>query len=68
MTADLQLFGGDSHSKTLREHRNRYEIIDPELLVILNTKFRKSTKRDIIQKRHSQATVTFLMDNLESKI
>ncbi|MGJ5628944.1 hypothetical protein [Nostoc sp. CALU 1950] len=54
MTADLQLFCGDSHSKTLREHRNRYEIIDRELFVTLNTKFRKSTKRAMIQKRHSR--------------
>ena len=53
-TADLQLFAGDSHSKTLRERRNSYEIIDRELFVTLNTKFRKSTKRAMIQKRHSR--------------
>ncbi|MFW9262558.1 hypothetical protein A4S05_31015 [Nostoc sp. KVJ20] len=49
MTAGLQLFASDSHSKTLREHRNRYEIINPELFMTLNTEFRKSTKRDIFR-------------------
>ncbi|MEH2390392.1 MAG: hypothetical protein V7K21_01530 [Nostoc sp.] len=32
-TADLELFAGDSRSETLRERRNRYEIIDGELFV-----------------------------------
>jgi len=31
--ADLELFAGDSRSETLRERRNRYEIIDGELFV-----------------------------------
>ncbi|MEH2139797.1 hypothetical protein [Nostoc sp.] len=30
-TDDLELFAGDSHSETLRERKNRYEIIDGEL-------------------------------------
>lgn len=32
-TADLELFAGDSRFETLRERRNRYEIIDGELFV-----------------------------------
>ncbi len=33
MTADLELFAGDSRSETFSECRNRYEIIDGELFV-----------------------------------
>lgn len=33
-TDDLELFASDSRSETLRERRNRYEIIDGELFVI----------------------------------
>ncbi len=32
-TADLELLAGDSRSETLRERRNRYEIIDGKLFV-----------------------------------
>lgn len=32
-TADLEFFASDSRSETLRERRNRYEIIDGELFV-----------------------------------
>ncbi|YAG16579.1 hypothetical protein NSTC745_05956 [Nostoc sp. DSM 114161] len=32
-TADLEFFASDSRSETLRERRNRYEIIDEELFV-----------------------------------
>lgn len=32
-TTDLELFASDSRSETLRERRNRYEIIDGELFV-----------------------------------
>lgn len=32
-TADLEFFASDSRSETLRDRRNRYEIIDGELFV-----------------------------------